>query len=85
MIRNPVRKQMSRPRKQKLPTYSDANFERVAKAIGDDFDVHCLLVYRNAFEAAARWYEVGTASPKRIAPYKIRKKLERTAAAALSE
>ena len=74
--------QISRPRKQKLPTYSDADFKRIAKAIGDDFDVHRLFIHRDKFEAAAHWYGVGTASPKRIAPYKIRQKLERIAAAA---
>lgn len=73
---------MSRPRSKSLPTYSDSDFEGIAKAIGDDFVVSRLIVHRNTFEAAARWYEYDTASPRRAAPYKVRNKLKRTAAAA---
>lgn len=73
---------MSRSRSAPLPIYSDADFERIAKAISDDFDVSRLLALRNKFESAARWYELDTASPKRIAPNLMVKKFEGAAAAA---
>lgn len=82
MIRNPDSMKVSRPRSTPLPTYSDGDYEIIAKAIGDDFDVSCLFVHRHAFEAEARWFELDTASPKRIAPSITKKKLNQISAAA---
>ena len=64
---------MSRPRKQKLPTYSDADFERIAQAIGKRG--HDVLEYGSQFEAAAVWYRLDSNTPNRLAPSKMRKKL----------
>ena len=65
--------QISRPRKQKPANYPEADLQSIAEAIGKD--VGDLLPYQKHFKAAAHWYGVGTASPKRIAPSKMQKKL----------
>jgi hypothetical protein len=54
-------------------TYSDADFERIAEAIGErGSDV---LEYGSQFEAAAVWYRLDSNSPSHTAPSILNKKL----------
>jgi hypothetical protein len=54
-------------------TYSDADFERIAEAIGKRG--RDLLEYESQFEAAAVWYRLDSNSPSRTAPSLLKKKL----------
>jgi hypothetical protein len=49
-----------------MPTYSKADFERIAAAI--DKDVAHVIRYENRFEAAATWYRLNTAAPQGKGP-----------------
>jgi hypothetical protein len=56
-----------------MPTYEQANFEQIATAIG--VEVGLIAKHENLFEEAARWYRLARRRPTRIAPSKMRDKL----------
>ena len=60
--------------------YEQSNFAQIATAIG--MDVGRIAKHENLFEAAARWYRLDRRRPKRIAPSKMREKLDRVAKSA---
>jgi hypothetical protein len=60
-----------------MPTYEQSNFEQIADAIG--VDVGQVVKHGNQFEAAALWYRLSKRRPARIAPSKLRNKLDRVA------
>jgi hypothetical protein len=66
-------------RSKDATTHSEADFERITKAIGKTKQE--VFQYASRFEAAGHWYERDAASPRRIAPSKVKYKLEGTAAA----
>jgi hypothetical protein len=57
-----------------MATYEESNFEQIATAIG--VDVRQIAEHENLFEAAARWYRLAKRRPKRVAPSKLREKLD---------
>jgi hypothetical protein len=57
-----------------MATYDQSDFERIAAAIG--IDVGQIATHRNLFEEASRWYRFAREQPTRIAPSKMRDKLE---------
>ena len=65
---------MSRSRKQKLPTYSDADFKRIAEAIGKKG--RDVLEFGSQFEAAAVWYRLDSRTPNRVPPSTMQRNLE---------
>ena len=60
-----------------MATYEQSNFEQIAAAIG--VDVGQIAKHENLFEAAARWYRLARRRPTRIAPSKLRDKLDEVA------
>ena len=63
-----------------MATYVTTNFEQIAAAIG--MEVKHIATYENQFEAAARWYRLDKRRPTRIAPSKLRAKLDQIAKSA---
>jgi hypothetical protein len=57
-----------------MATYEQANFEQAATAIG--VEVRQIAQHENVFEAAALWYRLAKRRPSRIAPSKLREKLD---------
>ena len=57
-----------------MATYEQSNFEQIAAAIG--VEVGQIAKHENLFEAAARWYRLARRRPTRIAPSKMREKLD---------
>jgi hypothetical protein len=57
-----------------MATYDQSDFEQIATAIG--VDVEQIAKHENLFEEAARWYRLATRRPTRIAPSKMRDKLD---------
>jgi hypothetical protein len=57
-----------------MATYEQANFEQIATAIG--VEVGQIAKHENRFEAAALWYRLGKRQRTRIAPSKLREKLD---------
>jgi hypothetical protein len=57
-----------------MATYDQSKFEQIATAIG--VDVGQIAEHENLFEDAARWYRFAKSRPTRIAPSKMRDKLE---------
>ena len=60
-----------------MATYEQSNFEQIAAAIG--VDVGQIAKHENLFEEAARWYRLARRRPTRIAPSKMRDKLDEVA------
>jgi hypothetical protein len=60
--------------------HEQANFEQIATAIG--MEVGQIAKHENQFEAAALWYRLNRRRPTRIAPAKLREKLDRVAKSA---
>jgi len=56
-----------------MATYAESNFEQIATAIGVDLDR--ISRHENLLEEAARWYWLARRRPTRIAPSKMRDKL----------
>ena len=63
-----------------MATYKQSNFAEIADAIG--MDVAPIVKHENLFEAAALWYRLARRRPARIAPSKLREKLEQVAKSA---
>src|SRR5262249_15609008 len=63
-----------------MATYEQSNFEQIAAAIG--VEVGQTVKHENRFEAAALWYRLNRRRPTRIAPSKLRDKLDRIAKSA---
>jgi hypothetical protein len=63
-----------------MATYRQSNSDEIASAIG--VDVRQITTHQNQFEAAALWYRLNKGRPTRIAPSKLRDKLERVAKSA---
>ena len=63
-----------------MATYEQSNFEQIANAIG--MDVGQIAKHENLFEAAALWYRLARRRPTRIAPSKLREKLDQIAKSA---
>jgi hypothetical protein len=63
-----------------MATYEQSNCEEIATAIG--VGVGQVTRHENQFEAAALWYRLNKRRPTRIAPSKLRDKLERVAKSA---
>jgi hypothetical protein len=57
-----------------LATYKQSNFEEIAAAIG--VEVGQIAKHENVFEAAALWYRLAGRRLTRIAPSKLREKLD---------
>jgi hypothetical protein len=57
-----------------MATYDQSNFEQIAAAFG--VEVGQIAKHENVFEEAARWYRLAKDRPTRIAPPKMRDKLE---------
>jgi hypothetical protein len=57
-----------------MATYDQSNFEQIAAAFG--VEVGQIAKHENVFEEAARWYRLAKDRPTRIAPSKMRDKLE---------
>jgi hypothetical protein len=57
-----------------MATYEQSNFEQIATAIG--VDVGQITKHEKLFEEAARWYRLARRRPTRIAPSKMRDKLD---------
>jgi hypothetical protein len=57
-----------------MATYEQSNFEEIAAAIG--VEVGQIVKHENLFEAAALWYRLAGRRPTRIAPSKLREKLD---------
>jgi hypothetical protein len=57
-----------------MATYEQSNFEQIATAIG--VEVGQTAKHENLFEAAALWYRLAKGRPKRVAPSKLREKLD---------
>jgi hypothetical protein len=62
-----------------MPAYAHANFDQIASAIG--MEVRHIAKHGNLFEAAALWNRLGR-RPTRIAPSKLRDKLDQIAKSA---
>ena len=60
-----------------MVTYEQSNFEEIATAIG--VDVGQITRHETQFEEAALWYRLNKRRPARIAPSRMRGKLERVA------
>jgi len=60
-----------------MATYNRSNFEQIAAAIG--VDVGQIAKDAKLFEEAARWYRLARRRPVRIAPSKMRDKLDEVA------
>ena len=54
--------------------YEQSNFEQFATAIG--VKVAQIAKHENLFEATALWYRLAKGRPKRVAPSKLREKLD---------
>src|SRR5690348_13408208 len=54
--------------------YEQSNFEQIAAAIG--VEVGQVAKHENLFKAAALWYRLARRRPTRIAPSKLREKLD---------
>ena len=63
-----------------MATYEQSNFEQIATAIG--VEVGQIAKHENLFEAAALWYRLDRRRPTRIAPSKLREKLDQIAKSA---
>jgi hypothetical protein len=63
-----------------MATYRQSNSDEIASAIG--VDVRQITTHQNQFEAAALWYRLNKGRPTRIAPSKLRDRLERVAKSA---
>jgi hypothetical protein len=63
-----------------MATYEQSNFAQIGNAIG--MDVARIAKRENLFEAAALWYRLGKRQPTRIAPSKLREKLDQVAKSA---
>jgi hypothetical protein len=63
-----------------MPTYEQSNFEQIAAAIG--VEVGQIVKHGNQFELAALWHRLNKRRPTRIAPSKLRDKLDRVAKSA---
>lgn len=63
-----------------MTTYEQANFDQIATALG--IEVGHIAKHKNQFEAAAIWYRLDRRRPSRIAPSKLRAKLDRVAKSA---
>jgi hypothetical protein len=63
-----------------MATYKQANFEQIATAIG--VEVGQIAKHEKRFEAAALWYRLTRNRPTRIAPSKLRDKLDQIAKSA---
>jgi hypothetical protein len=63
-----------------MATYEQSNFEQIAAAIG--VEVGQTVEHENRFEAAALWHRLNRRRPMRIAPSKLRHKLDRIAKSA---
>jgi hypothetical protein len=57
-----------------MARYEQSNFEQIAAAIG--MEVGQVAKHENLFAAAARWYWLNKQRPRRIAPSKLREKLD---------
>ena len=57
-----------------MAPYEQSNFEQIAAAIA--VDVEQIATHKSLFEEAARWYRLARDRPTRIAPSKLRDKLE---------
>ena len=57
-----------------MAIYTHDNFEQIAAAVG--MEVEAVAAYARRFEAAARWYRLDRASPRRIAPSISRRDLD---------
>jgi hypothetical protein len=60
-----------------MGTYKQLNFEQIATAIG--MHVEQIAKHKKLFEEAARWYRLDKRRPTRIAPSKMRDKLDEVA------
>jgi hypothetical protein len=60
-----------------MPTYDESDFEQIAAAIA--VDAEQIATHKNLFEEAARWYRLAKSRPTRIAPSKMRDKLDEVA------
>lgn len=60
-----------------MATYTQDNFEQIAAAIG--MEVEAIVKQAKLFEAAARWRRLDRASPDRLPPSILRRKLDRIA------
>jgi len=63
-----------------MATYEQRNFEQIASAIG--MEASQITNHQNLFEAAASWYRLDASRPPRIAPSKLREKLDQVAKSA---
>jgi hypothetical protein len=63
-----------------MAKYEQSNFEQIAAAIG--VEVGQIAKYQNLFEGAALWYRLARRRPTRIAPSKLREKLDQVAKSA---
>jgi hypothetical protein len=63
-----------------MATYEQSNFEEIATAIG--VEVGQIVKHENLFEAAALWYRLNRRRPARIAPSKLRDKLDQVSKSA---
>jgi hypothetical protein len=61
-------------------TYEQRNFEQIATAIG--MEAGQIANHQKLFEAAAGWYRLDASRPTRIAPSKLREKLDQVAKSA---
>jgi hypothetical protein len=80
MIRHIDHGRVHPPLAEGWPPYSDADFERIAAAIGKPVPDICSR--HAAFENAALWYQLDVRSPKRVAPSAAQAKLKSIAGAA---
>ena len=60
-----------------MAIYTQDNFEQIAASVG--MEVEAVAAYARRFEAAASWYRLDRASPRRIAPSISRPKLDQIA------
>jgi hypothetical protein len=63
-----------------MATYEQSNFKQIAAAIG--MEVRHIAKHQDLFEAAALWHRLGRRRPTRIAPSKLREKLDQVAKSA---
>ena len=63
-----------------MATYQRGDFEQIAAAIG--VEVSQVAEHESQFEAAALWHGLDRRRPTRVAPSKLRRKLDRVAASA---
>jgi hypothetical protein len=63
-----------------MTTYEQENFDQIATALG--IEVGQIAKHSSQFETAALWYRLDGRRPRRVAPSKVREKLDRVAKSA---